>query len=270
MLSVWETYLADGNKNHLKYFYDICENTILQDMNVAYDDAAGLFRGETCGLDWRDQTYPDWTSETYDSGLSAIAESKTASVNAIYCRVLEIMSKSAKVLGKGADAEQTWAKMAQDLKAKISERLWNENLGLYASWEYPEYMGSVQAEKTDVLGNGFALWFGIGSDSQLDQICENSPLVPYGADTVYPQKQGKLHNADKVYHNRGIWPGWDSTLMVGAAYHNNKALAEEIFNSNVRGAAVSLTNKVSSSGRSRERWRAITVYSSAWNWTKTA
>ncbi len=243
MLSVWETYLADGNKNHLKYFYDICENTILQDMNVAYDDAAGLFRGETCGLDWRDQTYPDWTSETYDSGLSAIAESKTASVNAIYCRVLEIMSKSAKVLGKGADAEQTWAKMAQDLKAKISERLWNENLGLYASWEYPEYMGSVQAEKTDVLGNGFALWFGIGSDSQLDQICENSPLVPYGADTVYPQKQGKLHNADKVYHNRGIWPGWDSTLMVGAAYHNNKALAEEIFNSNVRGAAVSLTNK---------------------------
>ena len=39
----------------------------------------------------------------------------------------------------------------------------------------------------------------------------------YGADTVYPQKQGKLHNADKFYHNRGIWPGWDSTLMVGAA-----------------------------------------------------
>ena len=243
MLSVWETYLTDGNKEHLSYFYDICNNTIMQDMNVAYDGDAGLFRGETCGLDWRDQTYPDWTSETYDSGLSAIAESKTASVNAIYCRVLEIMSKSAKVLGKGEDAEQAWAKMAQDLEAKFSERLWNDNLGLYSSWEYPEYMGSVLAEKADVLGNGFALWFDIGTDSQLSQISENYPLVPYGADTVYPQKQGTLHNANKIYHNFGIWPGWDSILMVGASYHNNKALAEEIFNSNVRGAATSLTNK---------------------------
>ncbi|MBQ3331705.1 MAG: hypothetical protein IJG87_11085 [Ruminococcus sp.] len=243
MLSVWETYLTDGNTDHLSYFYDICSNTIMQDMNVAYDADAGLFRGETCGLDWRDQTYPDWTSETYDSGLSAIAESKTASVNAIYCRVLEIMSKAARVLNKGEEAEQAWAKAAQDLEAKISERLWNEKMGLYSSWEYPEYMGSVLAEKTDVLGNGFALWFDVGTDSQMTQICENSPLVPYGADTVYPQKQGKLANADKYYHNRGIWPGWDSTLMVGASYHGNKALAEEIFNSNVRGAAVSLTNK---------------------------
>ncbi|MBR2108708.1 MAG: Ig-like domain-containing protein [Ruminococcus sp.] len=243
MLSVWETYLADGNKEHLSYFYDICYNTIMQDMNVAYDGDAGLFRGETCGLDWRDQTYPDWTSETYDSGLSAIAESKTTSVNTIYCRVLEIMSKAAKVLGKGDDAEQYWTRMAQDLKAKVSDRLWNDNMGLYSSWEYPEYMGSPLAEKTDVLGNGFALWFNIGTDEQLDNISKNSPLVPYGADTVYPQKQGKLANADKIYHNFGIWPGWDSVLMVGAGYHNNKALAEEIFNSNVRGAATSLTQK---------------------------
>ena len=243
MLSVWETYLTDGNKEHLSYFYDVCANTIMQDMNVAYDSDAGLFRGETCGLDWRDQTYPDWTSETYDSGLSAIAESKTASVNAIYFRVLEIMSKAARVLAKGEEAEQAWAKAAQDLKEKICEQLWNEEMGLYSAWEYPEYMGSVLAEKTDVLGNGFALWFGIGSDAQLNQICENYPLVAYGADTVYPQKQGKLHNADKIYHNFGVWPGWDSILMVGASYHGNKALAEEIFNSNVRGAAVSLTNK---------------------------
>lgn len=243
MLSVWENYLADGNKEHLSYFYDVCYNTIMQDLHVAYDGDAGLFRGETCGLDWRDQTYPDWTSETYDSGLSAIAESKTTSVNTIYCRVLEIMSKAAKVLGKGDDAEQYWAKMAQDLKAKVSERLWNDNLGMYSSWEYPEYMGSPLAEKTDVLGNGFALWFNIGTDEQLDSISKNSPLVPYGADTVYPQKMGKLTNASKYYHNRGIWPGWQSILMVGAGYHNNKALAEEIFNSNVRGAAVSLTQK---------------------------
>ncbi len=243
MLSVWENYLVDGNKEHLSYFYDICNNTIMQDLNVAYDKDADLFRGETCGLDWRDQTYPDWTSETVDSGLSAIAGSKTASVNTIYCRVFEIMSSAAKVLNKGGQAEQAWSEMAEKLEAKISKRLWNDKLGLYSSWEYPEYMGSVLAEKADVLGNGFALWFNIGTDTQLNKISENYPLVPYGADTVYPQKQGKLKNANKIYHNFGIWPGWESILMVGASYHNNKELAEEIFNSNVRGAATSLTQK---------------------------
>ena len=55
--------------------------------------------------------------------------------------------KAAKVLNKGADAEQSWAKMAQGLKAKFIERLWNERMGLYSSWEYPDYMGSVLAEK---------------------------------------------------------------------------------------------------------------------------
>ncbi|MCH5303256.1 MAG: hypothetical protein J1E41_00205 [Ruminococcus sp.] len=243
MLSVWETYLADGNTDHLSYFYDVCYNTIMQDMEVAYDKDAELFKGETCGLDWRDQTYPDWTSETYDSGLNNIAEGKTTSVNAIYCRVLEIMSQAAKVLNKGEATEKYWAKMASDLKEKISSRLWNDNLNLYSAWEYPEYMGSVLAEKADVLGNGFALWFNVGTDEQLKAIGDNYPLVTYGAPTVYPQKQGTLANAEKIYHNFGVWPGWEAALMVGAAYSDNEALAEEIFNSTVRGAATSLTQK---------------------------
>jgi hypothetical protein len=243
MLSVWETYLSDGNKDHLKYFYDICENTILQDLNVAYDKESGLFRGETSGTDWRDQTYPDWTSETVNNGLNNIAESKSASVNVYYVKVLEIMSKAAKILGKSDNIQTSWAKMSEQLEEKVSKRLWNSNLGLYSAWEYPEYMGSVLAEKADVIGNGYALWFNVGTDEQLSQIAENYPLVSYGAPTVYPQKMGTLTNATKYYHNRGIWPGWQTALMIGANYNGNEAVAEEIFNSNVRGVATALTNK---------------------------
>lgn len=243
MLSVWETYLTDGNKEHLDYFYKICENTIMQDMNVCYDKDAGLFRGETSGTDWRDQTYPDWTSETYDNGLNNIAESKAASVNVYYVRVLEIMSRAAEILSKGQDKVDLWAKMSKDLEEKVSTRLWNENLNLYSAWEYPEYMGGVKAEKADVLGNGYALWYGVGTDEQLSKIAENYPLVTYGAPTVYPQKMGTLTNAQKYYHNRGVWPGWQVALMIGANYSGNEAVAEEIFNSNVRGAASALTNK---------------------------
>ncbi len=243
MLAVWETYLTDGNKDHLKYFYDICENTIMQDMNVCYDKEAGLFRGETSGTDWRDQTYPDWTSETVNNGLNNIAESKATSVNVYYVKVLEIMSKAAAILGKDQETQNRWAEMSQQLEEKISERLWNNNLGLYTAWEYPDYMGSPQAEKADVIGNGYALWFNVGTDEQLSQIADNYPLVNYGAPTVYPQKMGTLANAEKYYHNRGIWPGWQVALMIGANYHGNEAVAEEIFNSNIRGAASALTNK---------------------------
>ncbi len=243
MLSVWETYLTDGNKDHLSYFYDICENTINQDMNVCFDKEAQLFRGETSGTDWRDQTYPDWTSETVNNGLNNIAESKSTSVNVYYVKVFEIMSKAAKILGKSEETQNYWAKLSQELEERVSQRLWNGNLGLYSAWEYPQYMGSVQAEKADVLGNGYALWYGVGTEEQLGQIAENYPLVNYGAPTVYPQKMGSLANAQKYYHNRGIWPGWQVALMIGANYSGNEAVAEEIFNSNVRGAAASLTNK---------------------------
>lgn len=243
MLAVWETYLTDGNKDHLKYFYDICENTIMQDMNVCYDKESGLFRGETSGTDWRDQTYPDWTSETVNNGLNNIAESKSTSVNVYYVKVLEIMSKAAEILGKDKETQDRWAEMSQKLEEKVSDRLWNDNLGLYSAWEYPEYMGSPLAEKADVLGNGYALWYNVGTEEQLNQIAENYPLVNYGAPTVYPQKMGTLANAQKYYHNRGIWPGWQVALMIGAKYKGNEAVAEEIFNSNVRGAAAALTNK---------------------------
>lgn len=243
MLAVWETYLTDGNKDHLAYFYDVCKNTIMQDMNVCFDKEAQLFRGETSGTDWRDQTYPDWTSETVNNGLNNIAESKSTSVNVYYVKVFEIMSKAAKILGKSEDIQNRWATMSQELEKRVSQRLWNENLGLYSAWEYPEYMGSPLAEKADVLGNGYALWFGVGTDEQLGQIAENYPLVNYGAPTVYPQKMGSLANAQKYYHNRGIWPGWQVALMIGANYSGNEAVAEEIFNSNVRSVASALTNK---------------------------
>lgn len=243
MLSVWEIYLATGDKDVLDYFYDIAKNTINQDYNVIYDKESGLMRGETCGTDWRDQTYPDWTSETKDNSLTNIAEGKAASTNIIYCRVLEIMSRCADILGKGEKEVADWTAKYDSLYKAITTRLWHEDLGLYAAWEYPSYMGSPLAYKADVIANGYALMFGIGSEEQLQSIAENYPLVTYGAPTVYPQKQGALHNANKVYHNRGVWPGWEATLMLGAGENGYDALSEEIWNSCVRGCATSLTNK---------------------------
>ena len=48
---------------------------------------------------------------------------------------------------------------------------------MYASWEYPQYMGSPVADKVDVIANGYALLSDVASESQKQQIMENYPLV---------------------------------------------------------------------------------------------
>ena len=240
-LSVWEIYLSTGDESVLEYFYDICLSNIKQDYNTVWDSESGLMKGETCGLDWRSQTYPDWMGNEVEESLANIAEGKATSVNMIYLGVLQRMIKTAEILGK-EDTEYLQAKYDALYKA-VTERLWHDELGCYAAWEYPSYMGSPLPYKIDCIANGYALWFNIGTQEQLDSIAENYPLVTYGANVVYPNKQGDLEHKDRIYHNRGVWPGWEAQLMLAGAEHGYDLLSEEIWNSCITAAATSLVNK---------------------------
>lgn len=237
----WELYKVTGDVQFLEQIYEISKNTLEQDYHVAYDKASGLFKGETGGLDHRSKTYPDWMDENEQDSMSNIAESKAANANIIFAQALHIMAESARILEKGQDEIAGWESRYQELKQAINERLWLEERGMYASWEYPEYMGSPVADKVDVIANGYALMFDIADSGQKQQIMENYPLVVYGANTVWPQKNGR--QASAIYHNRGVWPGWEAAMMIGAKENGNLRLAEEIFKSCVRGAGMSLTNK---------------------------
>ena len=243
MLAVWETYLADGNKENLEYFYNVASNTIMQDYEVVYDKEAGLFRGETCGLDHRDKTYGDWTGEDDENGIVTIAEGKAANTNIIFCQVMKILADAAEILGKDEAEAKAWDDLAADLEKAISDRLWHDELGTYTSWEYPDWMGSPLAYKQDVLADGYAVWYNIGGQEKADSIMENHTLVPFGANTVYPNKNAQRWT-DYKYHDSGVWPGWEAILMIGAVNNENEnnLLAEEIWNSCIRGAVSCLTN----------------------------
>ena len=239
-LSIWEQYLTTGDPELLEKYYKYSENTIKQDLHVAYDPETGLFKGETGGLDHRDKTYPDWMSENNKDSLANIAESKSSIVNIIYCQVYEIMARSAELLNYGEDVVAKWETLKAELVKNVNEHFWDEERGLYVSWEYPNYMGAPKAYKYDVISNGYAVMYGIANEHQTQAIMENYPLVTYGADTVYPQKNGA--QGGTIYHNRGVWPGWEATLMIGAGQEGNYQLAQEIWNSCLRGCAMTLTN----------------------------
>lgn len=241
MIACWEYYLSTGDTEFLELTYEVTKNTLMQDFHVVYDVESGLMKGETCGLDHRDKTYPDWMSENYENSLINIAESKAANTNIIFAQVLNIMAQAGRIIDAPESEINDWSTKCNALKTAINNRLWLEDRGMYASWEYPNWMGSPVADKVDVLANGYALMFDIGTDEQMQSILKNYPLVTYGANTVWPQKTGNRYN--EIYHNRGIWPGWEGTLMIGAKRHGNNQVAEEVFKSCVRTAAMCLTNK---------------------------
>ena len=237
----WEIYKTTGNEEFLEQIYNISKNTLEQDYHVAYDELTGLFKGETGGLDHCAKTYPDWMDPDQKDSIVNIAEGKPANANIIFAQALHIMAESGKILGKEESEIADWEAKYEDLKKAINEHFWLEDRGMYASWEYPEWMGSPVADKVDVIANGYAVMFDIADEQQKKQIMENYPLVVYGANTVWPQKNGLM--ASTIYHNRGVWPGWEATMMIAAKENGNMQLAEEIMKSCVRGAAINLSNK---------------------------
>ena len=241
MIACWSLYEVTGDESVLELGYEVTKNTLEQDYHNIYDEASGLFKGETGGLDHRSKTYPDWMDEAEEDSIVNIGESKAGNVNIIFAQALNLMAKSGTILGKDEAEIADWQAKYEALKQTINDRLWLDHRGMYASWEYPEYMGSPVADKVDVIANGYALMFDIASDEQKQQIMENYPMVVYGADTVWPQKNGRRGAA--IDHNRGVWPGWEAALMIGSKENGNYQVAEEVFKSCIRVAGMSLSNK---------------------------
>ena len=236
-MASWEDYLATGDTEFLSTIYDVTAYTAEKDLHNIYDANTGLFKGETSGLDHRSKTYPDWMDEGY---FSDIMESKSCNTNIEFAVMFKVLEQASEILGKDPAETAKWAKHFEDLKQAINDNFWMEDRNYYASWQYPEYMGNALADKTDVLAVGYAIYFDIATPEMAEKMMENYPLVKYGANTVYPQKRGKQFSA--IYHNRGVWPGWEAALMEAAMKGGNRQLAEEIMKSIMYGAARNLSN----------------------------
>lgn len=70
-LAAWEYYLYTGDSSWLEGAYEGLSYTARKDIHVAFDKRIGLFKGETCSMDWRTHTYPNWfTNVTIGSSFS--------------------------------------------------------------------------------------------------------------------------------------------------------------------------------------------------------
>ena len=204
--------------------------TLAQDRRYTFDRARGLYRGETSFLDWREQSYPDWTA----NDVTFIAESFALSTNVLYHEALDLAASMAQP--KDAAAAARYREQAAALAAAIDREFWREDRGLYMSF----IDGSTSPrllEAYDLLGTSLAIVSGVASKPHARRALANYPTWDIGSPVIWPERERTA-----VYHNRAAWPFVSAyALKAARALDDPERIAHEL-RSIVRNAALTGSN----------------------------
>ena len=204
--------------------------TLAQDRRMVFDPRRGLYRGETSFLDWREQTYPQWTR----SDTLFIAESYALSTNVLHYVALLDTAQLARRRHPGRAAG--FARQARQLRAVINRAFWREGAGLYASYLLPGVHPSA-ASAYDLLGLAWAVTYGVADARQARLILQHYPLTEAGPPVIWPEQQGV-----PIYHNRALWPFVTAYALQAARQARHAEVATRAAESLIRGSALSLSN----------------------------
>lgn len=206
-------------------------NTIEHDREVVFDPSDGLYQGEQSFLDWREQTYPQWTA----TDVVHVGMSKALSTNLLHYRALQLASVLAAEVGD-TTARDRYQGFADDLRDAIRDRLWLEEEGLFSTY-VPTTLDPAPVRRYDLLGSALAVLFGVATPDQAERIVASYPHYGPGAPVVWPQQQ-----EIPIYHNRGEWPFVTAYWLRAAKVAGNDAVAARMVRALVRGVAVNLSN----------------------------
>ena len=231
-IAAWEYYLATGDVDWLKQVYEGLRYTAKKDLHIAYDSEVHLFRGETCSMDWRTHTYPNWFTN------AIIGESFSSGTNALHFFLYSFLSKASIILKRPQEEVSLWASVISELKEGINNVFWDERTGLYKCWAYPWFTGYEASERVGAMSNGLIAILGASDSERTHRMIENYPLYAYGAAVLYPSKPEGY-----AEHNKSVWPVWQTPLIYAAKKDGNYVVADHLINSDVRAAALFLTHK---------------------------
>ena len=225
-LAAWEVYKATGDKVWLKKAYTIIKNTISDDYKTIRN-SQGLYSGESSFLDWREQTYPKWMSNT------DIYVSQNLGTNLVHYQTHMIASKMAVLLG---EPNEDYEVIAAQIKKAVNEQFWMKDKGYYAQYLYGRnYV--TPSPRFEALGEALSILFDIANVEQSKAIVSKSPLTEFGVTCIYPQIPGM-----PPYHNNGIWPFVQSYWNLAAAKVGNEKVLNHGLASIYRASGLFLTN----------------------------
>lgn len=205
-------------------------STLEQDRRYVFDTDRGLYRGETSFLDWRQQSYPEWTAHD----VVYIAESYALSTNVLYYEALQLAASMAS--GRDAAAAKRYRAQAAALKSAINRTFWREDRGLYMSYVGP--VGTPQKiEAYDLLGTALVIESGVAPPARARRALDNYPTWKDGSPVIWPERRDQ-----PVYHNRALWPFASAYALKAARRLDEPARIAHELRSIVRLAALSGSN----------------------------
>ncbi len=201
------------------------QDTLAQDRQYAFDAAFGLYRGETSFMDWREQSYPAWTTDN----VRFIAQSYALSTNVLHYQALQLAATLAGTRHK-ATAANNYRTHAAALKQAINAHFWRADRGMYMS-----YVGGdgTPVDSYDLLGIALAVSSGVADGERARQTLANYPTWPAGSPVMWPERTDQ-----PIYHNRAIWPFVSAYALRAARTVNDPARIAHEIESVMRGAAL--------------------------------
>jgi hypothetical protein len=226
-------HLLEGEEREAfaKLALEAVRNTAERDRRVVFDPADGLYRGEQSFLDWREQTYPDWTAKD----VVQIGMSKALGTNVAHLVMLELAAELSSESGDGANATK-YGGWAKDLRAALRAKMWLPEEGQYSSF-IPGPLDPAPVRRFDLLSSALAVLEDVASEGEAKTVVAGYPHLAKGAPVIWPQQQDV-----RVYHNRAIWPFVTAFWAKAAAKAGNATAVEHAVRSLVRGAALNLSN----------------------------
>ena len=220
-----------GNRRFAATVYRAVRDTLAQDRRYTFDRRVGLYRGETSFLDWRQQTYPEWTAHN----VVFIAQSFSLSTNVLHYDALRLAASMARQHAQSALADR-YAAQAERLKRAINRWFWQPRTGLYMS-----YIGGrvrpAPYDAYDLLGLDLAITSGVAPPARARRVLERYPIWPAGSPVIWPERRDQ-----PIYHNRAIWPFVSDFTLRAARRVEDGALITREVRSLMRGAALSGSN----------------------------
>lgn len=204
--------------------------TLAQDRAAVFDANIGLYRGETSFLDWREQTYPDWTRQD----VRFIGDSFALSTNVLHYQALRLAEQLARARGDArASAYAGWA---DALATQIDARFWREDAGLYMSY-IGEAAHPVPYAKYDLLALSLGVLADVFPADRARRALAAYPAVEGGSPVVWPQEAQQ-----PIYHNRAVWPFVSAYSLRAARRLDDAARIQLEIDSLMRGSALAGSN----------------------------
>lgn len=226
-IAAWEIYKTTGDKEWLKYAFDVIKNSLEDDRVVGYDKYTGLMHGEQSYLDWREQTYPRWMQP------KDIYESMTLGTNVVFARAYDILGEMGDELGIDNNYDEYGEQMAK----AINKNLWMPEKGYYSEYIYGGVY-PIQSQAVDNLGQALSVIWDVADDNQAESLISKTPVTIFGVTSIFPQIKDI-----KPYHNNAVWPFVQSFWNLAAAKAGNETAVRQGLGSIYRAAALFGTNK---------------------------